>query len=295
MVGHNLAARSLRHLRFARRMMAGQPLLARVSNGHHASAYVSLDGYQLPVGRVLRRLPLRDSIVTESAAPGDSSIDDGWTPPVETVLRLLPRLPEYAAAAADTPADSATWQTPPAVSDERTRASGWHVDACLRRHLTDTQPPARAPMRPDGRRPHSRIVELPGVVSLPVAEEASEEDSPLVAQADAPPETDADSGADVATDAQSDDHEQPPQPLPALDEPPAVVSGEPASAPAVATAPCPCQRPAVVVASAPRPRRPRARQMRSSRRPMPTARHRPGWHDCARRRAHTAQPGEARR
>ncbi len=191
MVRHNLAARSLRHLRFARRMMAGQPLLARVSKSHHASAYVSLDGYQLPVGRVLRRLPLRDSIVTESAAPGDGPIDDGLTPPVETVLRLLPRLPEYAEAAADTPADSATWQTPPAVSDDsRTRDSADDASPTMPTPpAEDTQPPARAPMRPDGRRPHSRIVELPGVVSLPVAEEASEEDAPLVAQADAQPET----------------------------------------------------------------------------------------------------------
>ncbi|HEY7976218.1 MAG TPA: hypothetical protein VID72_12800, partial [Ktedonobacterales bacterium] len=155
MVRHNLAARSLRHLRFARRMMAGQPLLARVSRSHHASAYVSLDGYQLPLGRVLRRLPLRDSSGTERSAPSDGPIDDGWTPSVETALRLLPRLPEYAETAADTPADSATWQTPPDVSDDmRTRDSADGVsDASLTppTPLAEDTPSARAPMRPDRR------------------------------------------------------------------------------------------------------------------------------------------------
>ena len=111
----------------------------------------------------------------------------------------------------------------------------------------DAQSPARAPMRPDGRRPHSRIVELPGVVSLPVAEEASEEDAPLVAQADAPPDTSVDDGGegatDVATDAQADDHEQPQQPLPALDEPPAVVSEEPALRRPLPSKRRPCQSP----------------------------------------------------
>ena len=196
MVRHDLAARSLRHLRFARRMMAGQPLLARVSKSHHAPAYVSLDGYQLPVGRVLRRLPLSDSTVTESAALGDSPIDDGLTPPVETVLRLLPRLPEYAEAAADTLADRATGRrrlplswTMRARATQRMVCRTHRVATLPTPPAEDAQPPARAPLRPDGRRPHSRIVELPGVVSLPVAEEASEEDAPLATRADAPPET----------------------------------------------------------------------------------------------------------
>ncbi len=94
------------------------------------------------------------------------------------------------------------------VDDMRdARRSGWRVGriaTCAPTQPTppaeDAQPPARAPMRPDGRRPHSRIVELPGVVSLPVAEEASEEDAPRVAQADAQPETSVDDGGEGATD-----------------------------------------------------------------------------------------------
>lgn len=251
MVRHNLAARSLRHLRFARRMMAGQPLLARASYGHHATAYVSLDGYQLPMGRVLRRLPLSDLSWTESATPdnslaANSAANDVRTAPAETVLRLLPRLPENATTEIeiDLSADMAAWPTPPAITDEPLPQSSTNGAPPIppTPPVTESQPPARLSIRPDGRRPHSRIVELPGFVSLPVAGEASEEDSPLVARDNGQPDTHEEGGADVAMDAQPDDQTLLPQSLPALDELPAVVSEEPAPAPVVETLPAPAPR-----------------------------------------------------
>jgi hypothetical protein len=148
MARHNLAARSLRHLRFAHRVMVGQPLLARASHSSHPQTSVVLDGYQLPLGRILRHLPLNDakwiadSVDSEVAATPAS---DAAAHPTEAVLRLLPRLPEPHDADATSAASEDDMGAPPA---QTTTSVG--------------VPQARA----DGVRPRSRIVELPGTVSL---------------------------------------------------------------------------------------------------------------------------------
>src|SRR6185437_13047834 len=173
MARHNLAARSLRHLRFAHRILVSQPLLARASHVYHPPTTISLDGYQLPVGRILRRLPLNETMwIAES---GDSEV--GTAPatevaaPAETLLRLLPRLPETR----DSDATSAPTGDDVGALSATTSRSGQMQS---HRGADDTQSaptslPTAPPARADGLRPRSRIVELPGTVSLPVEEHSS--------------------------------------------------------------------------------------------------------------------------
>ena len=122
MVRHALATRSLRHLRFARRMMVGQPLLARASEGMHAgqaSVYIAPDGRQLPLGHVLRRLPRHEAsweaAVAADAFPARAASDAPVAPVSETALRLLPSL--SAPDVSDTAPDAApAVETPPAAT-----------------------------------------------------------------------------------------------------------------------------------------------------------------------------------
>lgn len=186
MVRHNLAAWSLRHLRFARRMMAGQPLLVRADYPSYAPAYVSLAGYQLPVGRVLRYLPRADTAWLDDAALSSLPTSDLEMSPGETLLRLLPRLPESDVL----PAEASAGQEP---GPDAWLPIGYSGQSLPRRPLDDV--PSQSPllpvpsssgdselpmsvvMRSDGPRPRSRIVELPGVISLPVESDASGEGS----------------------------------------------------------------------------------------------------------------------
>jgi len=232
MVRHSLAARGLRHLRFARRMMVGQPLLARASEDMrpgYQPAYVALDGRQVLLGHVLRHLARHEATWTDDTTadvlPASDVADGLMAPGSETTLRLLPPLaaPDDVAVATDTLIVDA--QRPNAVSDEPAP-------------MIDTTPataPTRraAPRTPesahlDGQRPRSRIVELPGVIIQPIepeSEEGSEGDS-AVAE-DALLAVQADASAD--TDASIHESERLAQQPPLLhDEPPASVAPTPA-------------------------------------------------------------------
>jgi uncharacterized protein DUF4157 len=197
MAQHNLAARSLRHMRFARRMVAGQPLLAHALTGNHfhATAYVSLHGHQLPVGRIVRRLPLNDELwMADATLDTNLTSDEAMTPTAETMLRLLPRLPE-----ADTPAatgiDSSTHpaasQTPPTTEitteslPDRARETAPDTQSIppTAPALTVTTVATDAPaMRANGPRPRSRIVELPGVVAAPGTDDTGDDTAPADTQ-----------------------------------------------------------------------------------------------------------------
>ncbi len=214
MARHNLAARSLRHLWFAHRMMVGQPLLARASHiSHHPPTSIVLDGHQLPLGRILRRLPLDDAMWiadgAESEADAASAAD--VVPPAETLLRLLPRLPEAHDADTTSAAPEDDMGAPPATTSlsGQTHARRGADDA----PRTFTTPPAVPPARIDGVRPRSRIVELPGTVSLPVeeptADEPREPDIPEESPEDVPVNARAGSLAD-AYETSENEPEQPP-------------------------------------------------------------------------------------
>jgi hypothetical protein len=216
MARHNLAARSLRHLRYAHRMMVSQPLLARASHTSHPPTSIVLDGYQLPLGRILRHLPLNDAVWAADGA--DSAADTAPFPevaaPVETLLRLLPRLPEThdADATSDTPEDDVgDVGAPPATTSLSGQTHARHVaDDAL---LTPTTPPAVPQARADGLRPRSRIVELPGTVSLPVEEPIAEEpitpDIPEESPEDIPANARAKSLADAHETTESEPEQQP--------------------------------------------------------------------------------------
>ena len=213
MARHAFAARSLRHLRFARRMMVGQPLLARASEGMHAgqaSVYIAPDGRQLPLGHVLRRLPRHEAsweaAVAADAFPARAASDAPVAPVSETALRLLPSL--SAPDVSDTAPDAApAVETPPAAT--RVAAPGRRtVDAAPESSSVSpmpapAEPAASQPPRPDGRRPRSRIVELPGVIVQPIVEESDESDGEVtdaVAH-----EIEAEVAAEIPADAQTGD------------------------------------------------------------------------------------------
>ena len=176
MARHNLAARSLRHLRFARRMTANQPLLARVTQITHLPIAISFDGYQLPMGRIVRRLPQSETkwLAESQDSEADAASAADISPAAETQLRLLPRLPEtHAADTASAPLGNEIGEQP------RTTSSSTQPQP---RRVADDAPPAKtttapglSPVRADAPRPRSRIVELPGTVSLPVEESSAEE------------------------------------------------------------------------------------------------------------------------
>jgi Domain of unknown function (DUF4157) len=214
MARHNLAARSLRHLRFAHRMMVGQPLLARASHSSYPPTSIALDGYQLPLGRILRRLPLDDAMWTTDVADGETGAAPvaDVAPPAETLLRLLPRLAETHDADTTSAAPGDDMGAPPAT----TRLSG-QTDA--RRVADDasaaptTTPPTVPPARSDGVRPRSRIVELPGTVSLPVEETSPDEprapDIPEESPEDVPENARAEFLADAHETSESAPEQQP--------------------------------------------------------------------------------------
>ena len=205
MARHNLAARSLRHLRFAHRMMVGQPLLARASHSSLAPTSIVLDGYQLPLGRILRRLPLDDAMWTADVPDSEvvAAPAADVAPPVEMLLRLLPRLPETHND--DTASATATddMDAPPATTSHSGQTHARRVvdDA----PLTPTTPPAVPPARSDGVRPRSRIVELPGTISLPVEEPIAEE--PIAP--DIPENARAESLANAHETTESEPEQQP--------------------------------------------------------------------------------------
>lgn len=213
MARQNLAARSLRHLRFAHRMMVGQPLLARASHSSHPPTAITLDGYQLPMGRILRRMPLNDAIWATEGAEGamDAGPSAEVAAPIETLLRLLPRLPETDDADTPSAIPGDDVGAPPATTSlpGQTQARRAADDA----PAASTIPPAAPPMRTDGVRPRSRIVELPGTVSLPVEEASAEEsiasDIPAESPEDVPAHAHAESLADADESAEGHPAQQP--------------------------------------------------------------------------------------
>ena len=214
MARHNLAARSLRHLRFAHRVMVGQPLLARASHSSHPPTSVELDGYQLPLGSILRHLPLNDAMWTADSADSEvvATPADDVAAPAETLLRLLPRLPETHDADATSAAPEDDMGAPPATTSLSPQTHA--------RHHADAAPPAQTTTsvgvpqaRADGMRPRSRIVELPGTVSLPVEESLAEEpimpDIPAESPEDVPVNARAETLADTHESAENEPEQQP--------------------------------------------------------------------------------------
>jgi uncharacterized protein DUF4157 len=197
MVGHNLASRSLRHLRFARQMTAGQPLLARAIESVQRDRtwirpdFVSVDGNQLPVGRIVRYLPRSEPPQTHGGTTTEAFREDmreDIVPPsIERALRLLPRQP------AQEPRTGAALQqdespTPEHRSEQAPEQPEPRSSSRKLQHAQSGQPPTTnqhpAPpaesahsqsMKGEGR-PRSRIVELPGVLVVPVAHEDEADD-----------------------------------------------------------------------------------------------------------------------
>ena len=204
MARHNLAARSLRHLRFAHRVMVSQPLLARASHSSHSPTAIVLDGRQLPLGRILRHLPLNDAMWTADSADSEVAVAPAadMAPPAESLLRLLPRLTEMHDADVTSAAPEDDMGAPPATSGLSPQTHA--------RHHADDAPPAQTTTsvgvpqaRADGVRPRSRIVELPGTVSLPVEEPLAEE--PITT--DIPAESPEDVPVNARTETLADTHE----------------------------------------------------------------------------------------
>ena len=183
MARHSLAARSLRHLRFARRIMVGQPLLAhasRDSRPNHQLTYIALGGRQLALGHVLRHLPRPvasqvDDIAADAPAlaASDASESFNTAPPASRVsdgaatLRLVP--PPFPAAPGVAPAEPAAKaeKRPGGTSARTSGANEMMVEAAAS---------APHPARVDERRPRSRIIELPGIVVQPIENEGDEGD-----------------------------------------------------------------------------------------------------------------------
>jgi hypothetical protein len=170
-------------------MMVGQPLLARASEAMRAgqaSVYVAPDGRQLPLGHVLRRLPRHEAPweadIAADVSPARTASDVPMAPISETALRLLPAL--SAPDAFDAATDAApVAETPPVARRDEPRRRRVVDDAPaepLASRASSTpapaEPAASQPPRPDGRRPRSRIVELPGVIVQPTVEESDESD-----------------------------------------------------------------------------------------------------------------------
>lgn len=249
---HNLAAHSLRHLRFARRITVGQPLLTRAADSHTLPPYIVLDGRVLPLGRVLRHLPQSAATWPEQTAlgkilPSDVSdlsdtsdaisASDAGLPPAETLLRLLPRLPAQPSANDDTSEFAGSWSTqqPTMFADESRLTPQDAPPVAGDRPVLPTKSPDHAPARPAAPRPRAQIVELPGIVSLPAEQSAEEEASSSDTRADEQHPTKASEPAalseDVATvAAQAEEPELPlslpAAPLSASDVTPARAPGE---------------------------------------------------------------------
>ncbi len=213
MARHNLAARSLRHLWFAHRIMVSQPLLARTSHIYHRPTTIALDGYQLPVGRILRRVPLSETYWLADSGDSEASSAPATevTTPAETLLRLLPRMPEtHDADTPSAPSGDDVGARPATTSRSgQTHAHRVADEAQSAPASLPTAPPARA----DGLRPRSRIVELPGTVSLPVEERSSDEpgatDIPEESPEDVPENARAESQADAHETSESEPEQQP--------------------------------------------------------------------------------------
>ncbi|HEX5442143.1 MAG TPA: hypothetical protein VFW76_14740, partial [Ktedonobacterales bacterium] len=212
MARHDLAARSLRHLRFAHRMMVGQPLLARASHISHPPTSIVLDGYQMPIGRILRRLPLHDVMWAADGAEGemDAAPAADIAPPSDTLLRLLPRLPETHDADITSTTTEDDAGAPPATTSR--------LEPTQTRHIADDAPPASTrplavpPARAEGVRPRSRIVELPGTVSLPVEESSAEEPGAPDIREESPEDVPEIARAESLADAPETTGDQPAQP-----------------------------------------------------------------------------------
>ena len=246
MARHALAARSLRHLRFARRMMVGQPLLARASEAMRAgraSVYVAPDGRQLPLGHVLRRLPRHEppweADILADAFSARTASDAPVAPISETALRLLPSLsaPDTFDAAPET---APVAETPPvARSDEPRRRRAVDdapaISPAISPATQPAEPAASQPMRPDGRRPRARIVELPGVIVQPLMEESDDgdggaESDDRVADVTAP-ESQMEVAAEIPVDDQPLRREEPARDEAALPSSPVTEPPTSASAP----------------------------------------------------------------
>jgi Domain of unknown function (DUF4157) len=188
MVQRTIAAHSLRHLRFARRVMGAQPPLSRATDDAAiatlAAIYVSPEGRQLPLAPVLRRLPPREPTPEDETAtrntPGAEAASQPGIAPGMAPLRLLPRPPQIEEPAKE-----------PAESDAGIDMA---VEPPPRQPEPPRSPPVAAPppAYPDGLRPRARIVELPGVVELPhalatdVKPESGVERTPPMPQSETP-------------------------------------------------------------------------------------------------------------
>lgn len=222
MVRHSLAARSLRHLRFARRMTVGQPLLARASEGirpGYQPTYVALDGRQALLGHILRRLPHHEVAWADDAGVDILPASDGASEPLppepEPALRLLPPLdaPDDGAIATGTFIGDA--QQPTSVSSVSDEFAPMMDDTPATAPAPGEAPRIPEPARPDGRRPRSRIVELPGVIIQPLEPEGDESDGSDEGKA-------AGADASAETAASIPERERQAQQPPLLqDEPPA--------------------------------------------------------------------------
>lgn len=203
-------------------MTAGQPLLARASEGirpGYQPAYVALDGRQVPLGHILRHLPRHDAPWMDALAMDALSGSDGAkgsaAPTSETTLRLLPPLdaPDDVAAAMDTfivdaqPHNAVNDEPAPIVDD---------TPATAPTHREAPRIPESA--RSDGGRPRSRIVELPGVIVQPIEPESDESDAAVPEDAFA--ETQANDSADMPTSIQEGERQAQEPPL-LRDDPPA--------------------------------------------------------------------------
>ena len=208
-MGRNiLAARSLRHLRFARRMLVSQPLLARAAEGVHPGyqpVYVTPDGRRLPLGHIVRRAP-RDDMpwLSDLTAPAPLVTGDV---PAETGLRLLPPLTEsgerdaFANATPDTPHRDADPTTlAPVAERDRSHPS----DTATAEAPVIPRPEPALPVVHEGRRPRARIVELPGILIQPIEPEPDEDGQGNATglAPDIPADTTANPAADTLPDEQ---------------------------------------------------------------------------------------------
>ena len=229
MVGHNLASRSLRHLRFARQLTAGQPLLARAiesAQRDHSRLdpdFVLVNGNQLPVGRIIRYLPRSEPPQTRYIAPPDTMRDDmradGVRPSIERALRLVPRQPAHEPRA-DAPRQPGEPPTPEYVSGQAPGQYEPRLSARKPRHSQTGQPPASSE-HPDppsvsahpetmtgGSHPRSRIVELPGILVVPVAREDEVDDPSRASAHDADDDAGERPGSSSADDSHADHPER---------------------------------------------------------------------------------------
>ncbi|HEY7343070.1 MAG TPA: DUF4157 domain-containing protein [Ktedonobacterales bacterium] len=209
MVQRTIAAHSLRHLRFAHRVMGLQSQVARAADGAAtpiAAPYISPEGRQLAVAPVLRHVPQHELARDKRAAAQATVDEETATQPEKTSgpipLRLVPRrLKGDAPAPDDANMDISAPRLPRAPDPSA-------PDNNATREQADTR---ITTARSESIRPRARIVELPtSEAANPEPERTPSEPHSTIPETSGAPDDVAAKSVPVDSAAQADGLEEPP-------------------------------------------------------------------------------------